>query len=145
MSIEAQSPLDELGFTTQAPKTLAAAGITTVEQLLALTRAAVAALNGMGAARLADVDTVLDGHGLAYGTSFTRRSYSPGCTVCRRCPQCGNPRADDRRHVGTDWTGRASHLGHRLGPTCEGCHNHHLALFTTAGGELGRTADGEPA
>ncbi|MEY9904368.1 putative RecB family nuclease [Catenulispora sp. MAP12-49] len=145
MSIEAQSPLAELGFTTQAPKTLAAAGVTTVEQLLAQTRDAIAALRGMGAARLADIDTVMAAHRLVYGQPFEQRKAGSGCKTCRRCPECGNPRADDRRHVATDWTGRASHIGHRLGPTCEGCHAHHLTLFTMAGGASGRTADGEPA
>jgi hypothetical protein len=144
VSISAETPLAELGFTTQAPKTLAAADVSTVEQLLGLTRDAVAALRGMGAARLADVDAVMAAHRLVYGQPFEQRVAGPACKACPRCPECGNPRADDRRHVATDWTGRASHLGHRVGPTCGTCHDHHRALFTATGGGPRRTADGEP-
>lgn len=130
MSLTADSPIADLGMTTQAPRSLAEAGIDTVEQLLTHTRDDIAALKGMGARRLADLDTVMAAHRLAYGQPFERRTSAPVCKTCERCPDCGNPRADDRRHVATDLYGRASHLGHRVGPTCSGCDRHHRGLFT---------------
>lgn len=130
MSLTADSPITDLGMTTQAPKTLAEAGIDTVEQLLTHTRDEIAVLRGMGARRLADLDTVMGKHRLVYGQPFERRVADPVCTSCAPCSDCGNPRADDRRHVVTDLTGRASHLGHRVGPTCAGCDRHHRGLFT---------------
>lgn len=130
MSLTADSPIAELGLTTQAPKSLAEAGIDTVEQLLTHTRDELAALRGMGARRLADLDAALGRHRLVYGKPFERRIADPTCPTCGPCPNCGNPRADDRRHVATDLTGRASHLGHRVGPTCAGCDTHHRGLFT---------------
>lgn len=130
MSLTADSPIVDLGMTTQAPKTLAEAGITTVAQLLTHTRDELAALKGMGARRLADLDAVMSAHRLVYGQPIERRIVAAVCTTCERCPDCGNPRADDRRHVATDLYGRASHLGHRVGPTCAGCDRHHRGLFT---------------
>ena len=132
MSLTADSPIADMGLTTQAPKTLANAGIETVAQLLAHGRAELAALKGMGARRLADLDAVMAGHRLVYGQPIERRTGGAICPTCKRCPECGNSRADDRRHVATDLYGRASHLGHRVGPTCAGCDTHHRALFTTA-------------
>lgn len=130
VELAADSPVTDLGLTTQAPKTLAEAGITTVEQLLARTREEIAALRGMGARRLADLDTVMAGHRLVYGLPLERRIGGAVCKTCERCLDCGNSRADDRRHVAVDLSGRASHLGHRVGPTCSGCDAHHRALFT---------------
>jgi predicted RecB family nuclease len=130
--LTADSTIADMGLTTQAPKTLTDAGIETVAQLLTHSRDEIAALRGMGARRLADLDMVMAGHRLVYGQPIERRVVGAVCKTCERCPDCGNPRADDRRHVATDLYGRASHLGHRVGPTCAGCDRHHRQLFTTA-------------
>jgi predicted RecB family nuclease len=131
MELTADSTIPDMGLTTQAPKTLAEGGITTVAQLLIHTRDELAALKGMGARRLADLDMVMAGHRLVYGQPIERRVGGAVCPTCKRCPDCGNSRADDRRHIATDLSGRASHLGHRVGPTCPGCDRHHRSLFTT--------------
>jgi hypothetical protein len=133
VELAADSLITDMGLTTQAPKSLADAGIGTVEQLLAHTRGALAAMRGMGAKRMADLDAAMAAYRLVYGRPFGRRTADPVCGTCRRCPDCGNSRADDRRHVATDLYSRASHLGHRVGPTCAGCDTHHRSLFLVCG------------
>jgi hypothetical protein len=114
---------------TQAPKTLREAGIDTVGQLLAHTRDQIRALTGMGAARMAAVDAVFGARGLVYGRpTIPTGTPPPSCTVCPRCPDCGNPRAQRYPAVAVDLYGRAVHMGHRVGPVCDACDAHHRAL-----------------
>jgi predicted RecB family nuclease len=129
MAITYHTPISELGLTTQAPKTLAEAGITTVGQLLDHTRDTIAELHGMGAGRLADIERALAEHRLSFGTPLPDLSRYATCKTCPACPECGNPRAQSARSVVTDLHGRAVHIGHRVGPVCDGCDRYHRALF----------------
>lgn len=145
MSITYDSPITDLGLTTQAPKTLADDGITTVEQLLTAGRDRISRLKGMGSARLTDVDAAIARHGLAWHVRADIGKWNT-CKTCPACPDCGNPRATDARAtdaraVVTDLDGRAVHHGHRAGPVCNSCDEYHRALVAGRALELaGRLA-----
>lgn len=124
--------LTELGLITQAPKALAAAGITTIGNLLNKTRAQIAALDGMGASRMADIDAMLKRHELAFHGNPGGRGIIMTCRDCPTCPQCGNPRATQARAVAIGIDGRYKHLGFQQNPTCDGCDAHHRSLFEKA-------------
>lgn len=128
MALRFDSPIAELGCTTQAPKALRDAGIDTIGQLIGLTEQAAAEIKGLGDYRLVDVKTAMAKHRLRFsdGVSVNR------CTGCPQCPECGNPRATSARQVCADVAGRFKHGGFEMLPTCDSCDAHHRALFTGA-------------
>lgn len=131
MAVEYDTSIPELNLTTQAPKTLAEAGITTVGQLLERRRSDVAKLRGMGESRLADLDRALQLRGLWYGKPFPEHGIYPTCKACPVCPDCGMPRATEARNVVVDMVGRAKHAT-AAGDPCDGCDKHHRALVAAA-------------
>lgn len=114
-------------------RALAANGAAVIGDLLdsEYTRDVIAGWDGVGAARLADLDAFMGRRGLAYGKPISD-GFSHSCQDCPICPDCGNPRATSARNVAVDLDGRASHIGHRVGPTCDGCDKHHRALVAAA-------------
>jgi hypothetical protein len=132
MSITVDTSIAELKLTTQAPKNLADEGITTVGQLLAYKRSAVTKIRGMGEARMADLDRALQLRGLWYGKPIPVHAQYNTCSDCPVCPDCGNPRATSARNVAVGLDGRAAHIGHRVGPVCEGCDTHHRQLVAAS-------------
>ena len=131
MAIKHETPISELGLTTQAPKTLAEAGITTVGQLLDAKPQAIADLRGMGASRLADIERALEEHGLCLGKPLVNLGAYATCKACPACPDCGMPRATDAKQVVVDLRGRAKHAQAADDP-CNGCDTHHRQLVATA-------------
>lgn len=131
MVIRHDTPIAQLGLTTQAPKTLAEAGITTVGQLLDCKRDAVAKLHGMGAGRLADIDRALEEHGLSFDKPLPNLSQYVTCKTCPACPECGMPRATEPKYVVVNYRGLYKHVT-APGDPCDGCDQHHRALFTGA-------------
>lgn len=129
MPLRFDSPVTELGCTTQAPKALHDAGIDTIGQLIGLTEDNAAEIKGLGEYRLGDVKAAMVKHGLRFATDLfiTRR-----CAHCPRCPECGNPRATEPKQVVVDVTGRYRHHGYELMPTCDNCDTHHRSLFSGA-------------
>lgn len=129
MALRFDSPVAELGCTTQAPKALRDAGFDTIGQLIALTEAAAAQIKGLGDYRLADVKAAMTKNGLRFvPDAFSARR----CTSCPQCPECGNPRATRSGQVVVDVAGRYKHHGHELMPTCDNCDAHHRSLFAGA-------------
>lgn len=131
MAAKYDDPISTLTLTTQAPKTLAEAGITTVGQLLDRDREAIAALSGMGASRLADIDRALEERGLSFGRPLFNPSVYQVCKTCPTCPNCGMPRATEARQVVADYRGRYTHAN-ALGDPCAGCDTHHRQLVAVA-------------
>lgn len=127
MAINYETPITELGLTTQAPKTLAEAGITTVGQLLDRDHADIAGLRGMGTSRLADIENALEEHWLSFGKPLVNLSVYPVCKKCPTCPDCGLPRATSARNVVVDLRGRAKHTT-VAGDPCDDCDKHHREL-----------------
>lgn len=128
MALRFDSPIAELGCTTEAPKALRNAGIDTIGQLIALTEQAATEIKGLGEYRLADVKAAMTTHRLRFSDGvFVNR-----CTSCPQCPECGNPRATAAKQVYADVAGRFKHCGYELLPTCDGCDAHHRALFAGA-------------
>jgi hypothetical protein len=125
--------LRSLGLRPATLRALAENGATVVGDLLDAdhTRNVVAAWPGVGASRLADLDNALGRHGVAYGRPIGDAAYT-WCGGCEICPDCGNPRAAAARSVAVDLDGRAGHLGHRVGPVCDGCDKHHRGLVAAA-------------
>lgn len=122
--------LSALGMRPATLKALAENGVAVVGDL-DHTREIVASWPGVGASRLADLDAAMGRHGLVYGRPIPA-GVAHSCQACEICPDCGNPRASSARNVAVDLNGRASHIGHRVGPTCSGCDAHHRDLVATA-------------
>lgn len=131
MTIKHETPISELGLTTQAPKTLAEAGITTVGQLLDAKPQRIADLRGMGASRLADIERALGEHGLRLGKPLPDLGAYATCKRCPACPDCGMPRATEARNVVVDLLGRAKHA-QAVGDPCDDCDQYHRELVATA-------------
>lgn len=131
MAIKYDDLISTLKLTTQAPKTLAEAGITTVGQLLDREREDIAKLSGMGASRLADIDRALDERGLSFGKPLFNPSIYLVCTGCPTCQYCGMPRATGARQVVTDYRGRYKHTN-AAGDPCDSCDQHHRDLVADA-------------
>lgn len=131
MAIKYETPISELGLTTQAPKTLAEAGITTVGQLLDAKPQHIADLRGMGASRLADIERALGEHGLRLGKPLPDLGAYATCKRCPACPDCGVPRATDAKQVVVDLRGRAKHA-QAVGDPCDECDTHHRQLVAAA-------------
>lgn len=127
MVIKHETPISELGLTTQAPKTLAEAGITTVGQLLEAKPQTIADLRGMGASRLADIERALAEHGLRLGKPLVNLGAYLTCKACPACPECGMPRATEAKNVVVNLRGRAKHA-QAPGDPCDGCDKHHRQL-----------------
>lgn len=123
--------IKDLGLRDATVRALARNGVAVVGDLLdpGHTRAVVASWPDVGTSRLADLDAAMGRFGLAYGS---QRIGGRACESCAICADCGNPRTDDPRHVAIDVNRRYSHLGHRVGPTCDGCDTHHRGLFGKA-------------
>lgn len=131
MAIRYETPISELGLTTQAPKNLADFGITTVGQLLDRKRAAIAGVPGLGLSRLADIERALAEHGLALGKPLPNLGAYLTCKQCPACPDCGMPRATEARNVVVDLRGRAKHV-QAPGEPCDNCDTYHRKLVATA-------------
>lgn len=131
MPIRYDDPISTLELSTQAPKTLAEAGITTLGQLLDYRRELIAGLPGMGASRLTDIERALEERGLAFGKPLLDLGKYRVCTACPSCPDCGMPRATETRQVVVDLRGRYKHQN-APGEPCDDCDKHHRALFATA-------------
>ena len=131
-AITLNSPISALGLTTQAPRSLAEAGITTVGRLVARDREQIAALRGMGASRMTDVDDALARYGLTFGTRPPAATYGT-CKLCPVCGDCGMPRAMEAKHVVVDYRGRAKHVT-APGDPCDYCDTHHRQLVANAAG-----------
>ncbi|HEY3477501.1 MAG TPA: DNA-directed RNA polymerase subunit alpha C-terminal domain-containing protein [Streptomyces sp.] len=131
MAIKYDDLISVLKLTTQAPKTLSEAGITTVGQLLDRDRETIAGLSGMGASRLADVDRALEERGLAFGRPLFNPNVYQVCTTCSACLVCGLPRATEARQAVVDYRGRYKHAN-VPGEPCAGCNDHHRQLFAAA-------------
>jgi len=131
MNIRHDTPISKLGLTTQAPKVLAEARITTVGQLLDSTRESIAELHGMGASRLADLEHALAEHGLSLGKPLPNLGQYATCKTCPACPECGMPRATEAKQVIGDFRGRYRHAT-APGDPCDNCDKHHRALFAAA-------------
>lgn len=135
MAVTADTPIADLGLTTQAPKNLDAEGITTVGQLLTYRRFAIAEIRGMGESRMADLDRALQLSGLWYGQPLVVHGTYLTCTACPACTDCGMPRATEAKHVVVDWRGRAKHST-APGDPCDGCDAYHRELVATAAAAL---------
>lgn len=133
MAITNETPISELGLTTQAPKNLADDGITTVGQLLTYRRSAVAKIRGMGDTRMADLDRALQLRGLWYGKPIPVHGTYPTCTACPACPDCGMPRATEAKSVVVDLRGRDKHIT-APGEPCDNCDTYHRQLVANAAG-----------
>lgn len=131
MPIRYETPISELGLTTQAPKTLAEGGITTVGQLLDRGRDAIAELRGMGASRLADIEHAIEEHGLSFDKPLPNLSVYATCKTCLVCPECGMPRATEAKQVVIDYRGRARHVT-APGDPCDDCNTYHRELVAAA-------------
>lgn len=132
MISDPNTELSELEFTTAAPKILAQHNILTIGNLLNSERAKLAKIDGMGAARMKDIDRVLERHGLTFSkNSKENHGFVIVCRDCPTCPQCGNPRATTCRAVARGVDGRYKHHGFQATPTCDDCNTHHRALFET--------------
>lgn len=131
MATRYDDAISTLKLTTQAPKTLAEAGIRTVGQLLDRAREDVARLPGMGASRLTDIERGLEELGLSFGKPLFNPNIYQVCTACPTCPDCGMPRATDARQVVADYRDRYKHAN-AVGDPCSGCDQHHRALVTAA-------------
>jgi len=131
MAIKYDDPISALGLTTQAPKTLAEAGITTVGQLLDTKPQIIADLKGMGASRLADLEQALSVHGLRLGKPLPNLGAYRTCKSCPACPECGMPRATDAKQVVVDYLGRYKHQN-AAGDPCDNCDTHHRELFAAS-------------
>lgn len=131
MTTAYDAPISLLGLTTQAPQTLADAGIKTVGQLLDHNREAIADLRGMGAGRLADIEAALDKRGLTFGKPLYNPSKYRVCKACPACPHCSMPRATEARQVVVDYRGRHKHANAQ-GDPCNDCDAHHQALLAGA-------------
>jgi len=131
MPIRYDDPISALELTTQAPKVLAEAGITTVGQLLDTKPQIIADLKGMGASRLADIEQALSVHGLRLGMPLPNLGAYRTCKTCPACPECGMPRATEAKQVVVDLRGRAKHVT-APGDPCDGCDTHHRELFAAA-------------
>lgn len=131
--IKPKSKLADLGLRPATLRSLAENGVTVIGDLLDPdhTRSVVAAWPGVGASRLADLDAGMGRAGLAYGKPIGD-SFARSCADCAICPDCGNLRAASSRSVAVDLYGRAGHIGHRVGPVCDGCDTHHRQLVATA-------------
>lgn len=129
----AGTKLAALGMRPATLKALSENGATVVGDLLDsdYTRDVIAGWPGVGASRLADLDAAMGRHGLAYGKPLGD-GFSRSCQICEICPDCGNPRATSPRNVAVDLYGRAVHIGHRVGPVCDGCDQHHRELVAAA-------------
>ena len=131
MAITYDTGIVHLKLTTQAPKTLAEAGITTIGQLLDRDREAIAGLRGMGASRMADIERALEERGLAFGKPLVNLGKYQVCKTCQTCTDCEMPRATSAQQVVTDYRGRYKHAN-APGEPCDSCNQHHRALFATA-------------
>jgi len=129
MPLRFDSPIAELGCTTEAPKALHGAGIDTIGQLIALTEDNAKQIKGLGEYRLADVKAAMAKNRLRFATAplIARR-----CDDCPVCPGCGNPRATEPKQVVADVAGRFKHTGEEVLPTCDDCDAHHRSLFAGA-------------
>lgn len=125
--------LADLGLRPATLRALAEAGITVLGDLLDTdhTRDVIAGWPGVGASRLADLDAAMGRAGLAYGKPRID-SFAGSCQDCPICPDCGNPCATSARNVAIGVDRRASHIGHRVGPVCNGCDKHHRQLVAAA-------------
>jgi len=134
-TVTAGTELRDLDLRPATLRALSENGATVVGDLLHPDhrRAVVGTWPGVGASRLADLDAVMGRHGLAYGKPISD-SFARSCQRCEICPDCGNPRADSRRNVAVDLHGRVSHIGHRVGPTCDKCDVLHRKLFVRTAG-----------
>lgn len=131
MAIKYDDPISKLELATQAPKTLAEAGITTIGQLLDRSHEDIAGLRGMGSSRLAELENALESRGLFFGRPLFNPSIYQVCQSCPACPECGMPRATDAKQVVQDYRGRYKHVT-APGDPCDGCDEHHRALVATA-------------
>lgn len=131
MALTYATPISALSLTTQAPKILAEAGITTVGALLDAKPGHIADLHGMGASRLADIERALAEHGLALGKPLPNLSAYPTCKSCPKCEDCGMPRATTAKNVVVDLHGRAKHV-QASGNPCDDCNKYHRDLVATA-------------
>lgn len=131
MRILYETPISGLGLTTQAPKALAEAGITTVGQLLDYKRDTIAELRGMGASRIADIERALAEHGLSFGKPLVNLGEYATCKTCPACPECGMPRATEAKQVVVDYRGRYRHTT-APGDPCDDCNQHHRELVAAA-------------
>lgn len=131
IKIKYDDPIRLLELTTQAPKTLEDADITTIGQLLDRDRDYIAGLHGMGASRLADIERALEERGLAFGTPLFNPSVYRVCKQCPACPECSMPRATEARQVVVDYRSRYKHAN-AAGDPCDDCDTHHRALFAGA-------------
>lgn len=120
-------PIAKLKLATQAPKSLAEAGITTIGALLDRSRDDIAQLRGMGASRLTDLDTALEERGLSFGRPLFNPNIYQVCKTCPTCETCGMPRATEAKNVVVDHRGRAKHAN-TSGDPCDGCDTHHREL-----------------
>lgn len=130
MTIRYETPIAELGLTTQAPKALAEAGITTVGALLNAKPGHIADLRGMGTSRLADIENALAKHGLCLGKPLPNLGVYPTCKTCPACETCGMPRATEAKNVTVDYRGRAKHA-QAPGDPCDDCDQYHRQLIAT--------------
>lgn len=132
-AVTAGTKLADLDLRPATLRALAKNGATVVGDLLdtGYTRSVVASWDGIGASRLADLDAAMGRHGMSYGRPLSD-GFLRSCPDCKICPDCGNPRAISAVNVVVDRDGRASHVGHRVGPTCAGCDRRHRALFVKA-------------
>jgi hypothetical protein len=68
-----------------------------------------------------------------FNLTFARDGGNPNtCKLCPACPECGNPRAQDARHVTTDYRSRYKHNGFQDTPGCDGCNQYHRDLWAAA-------------
>ncbi|HEY0935897.1 MAG TPA: DNA-directed RNA polymerase subunit alpha C-terminal domain-containing protein [Trebonia sp.] len=131
MAIRYDDPISTLGLTTQAPKALAEAGITTIGQLLDRSHDDIASLRGMGSSRLADLENALAEHRLSFDAPLFNPNVYQVCITCPTCPDCGMPRATEARQVVEDYRRRYKHTN-AAGDPCNDCDTHHRELVATA-------------
>ncbi len=85
--------------------------------------------SGLTQAHLAALETAFTTHGF----TFARDGGVPNqCKTCPKCPDCGNPRAQEARHVTTDYRGHYKHNGFQDAPGCDGCNAYHRDLWAAA-------------
>jgi hypothetical protein len=85
--------------------------------------------SGLSAAHLAALEAAF----AKFGLTFAREGGDPSvCKTCPKCPQCGNPRAQEARHVIVDFRGHYVHNGFQDVLGCNGCNEYHRELWTSA-------------
>lgn len=122
------SPISALGLPKELADRFARSDMRKVSALTAHTYEYFAAL-GLSGKHLAALEAAF----AKFNLTFARDGGVPNaCATCPSCPNCGNPRAQEARHVTTDFRGHHKHNGFQDVPGCDGCHEYHKALFETA-------------